>query len=472
MIYRNSYFSKELRQAYLENNVGMRRKLSFALFMGVLSFAIHFILRTLTESILSDLVPYLIQESYFSTIYLYNGISILLYAFYFMIQYDFLSFAELRKNQWYVLVKMGYKPKRMILSKLGASIYSIAAIYAIGFFAIILMTAVLKYRFVYSYLPALFLAGLIDMFLLTMAAMTISLYTKNKRTARYLIFISGIAIVVLHFLLGYHEIVSNRVLMQNLLNLFDFHTSLYLPVAGGLILLCLIVCVWKAKSVAQYYSVPDDIYRQFLSEDQKVVVMDSLAGKLRPLYEKKGSGTRAKALDAVITACLVLMICAVMVCNVFIIVLSAARPGEELTFMGYIPYVFKSSTMEPAIMENDLALFKRIDISEPVAIGDIVLFQDKSVVFVERVISKEEDRYVVDIDRYPLLAREGEMLKTIDRSAIYGIYSDSNRWLGAFILFTNTILGRIVFLVGPILLLFFYKPVKTLFLKNKKLDMV
>jgi hypothetical protein len=58
------------------------------------------------------------------------------------------------------------------------------------------------------------------------------------------------------------------------------------------------------------------------------------------------------------------------------------------------------------------------------------------------------------------------MRKTVDRSAIYGLFTHSNRWLGALILFANTIFGRLAFLFGPALLLFFYQPVKNVLSRN------
>jgi hypothetical protein len=159
----------------------------------------------------------------------------------------------------------------------------------------------------------------------------------------------------------------------------------------------------------------------------------------------------------VITAVFILFICLALLFNGFIILLSTAAPGNEVTIRGTIPYIFESDTMQPGIMYNDLAFFRRVDREYPVSLGQIVLFQQDKVVYVERIIEISRAGMKVDIDNYPPLSETGSMLKTIRRQAIYGVYDSRNRWLGALILFSNTLVGRIVFLLLPAVLLFYRK---------------
>ena len=110
MIYKNSYLKKELRQAYMENKISTNRKMASALFLGLLSFALYFVVQTLQESVLSDVVPEIMQPSFFSTVYLYIHIAVVFNVCYFIGYYDYLFFSEIRKNSWYLLIQMGYHP--------------------------------------------------------------------------------------------------------------------------------------------------------------------------------------------------------------------------------------------------------------------------------------------------------------------------------------------------------------------------
>lgn len=470
MIYRNSYFRKELRQAYIENRISIKRKVAFAFFLGLISFAVHFVLQTMLETVLSDAIPQVMQASYFSTVYTYISIAFFLNVLYFIAYYNYLSFAEIRKNRWYLLVKMGYRPFRMIFSKLIAFLFSIWTVYTIGFLFTVILTVFLKYTFVYKYLPALYLVGIINLIVIGIVFMTASLYIKNPTNARYFIFFSAIAIVVIQFISGYYSVTSDRILMQDFFVLFDFSKTMYLPITAAIVLWCIFVCILRAHSITKYYSMPYEAYGYTLPEEEHVVRLDSRTGKMKPLIDKDRAKLRSKILDIATTTFLIVFICAALAFNIFVILISTSQPGEEVTIRGVIPYIFKSDTMEPTIMENDLAYFRRVDLTEAVNVGEVVLFQEKKVVYVERIISKEDDQYEVDIDYYPPMSQVGAMKKTISRDAIYGVYTSRNRWLGALILFANTIFGRLTFLLVPAFILFFYKPIRTFIENNKTND--
>ncbi len=469
MIYIKSYFKKELQNAYIQYHMSKRNRIFFALFLGLLSFAMHFVLQTLTDSVLSDAVPEIMQTSYFSTLYTYNSITFLVYVVYFVINYSNLSFAEIKKNRWYSLIKMGYKPIPMIFSKFIALILSVFFIYSIGFVFTILLTIFLKYNFILAYLPSLYFVGLFDLVAVTILFTSASLFIKNPANVKYFIFITTVLIVVAHMLLGYNDIVANRVLMQNFSILFDFGRSLYLPALATISLAGLVIAVFKAKNASQYYTIPYyNTYDYVLPENTLIVKYNPKAQKAVPINNEKRSVLRSKIFNTTVTIFLVIFICAALAFNVFIILISTSQPGKEVTISGKIPYIFKSDTMEPTIMENDLAYFDRVGNAADIELGDVVLFLYDNTVYIERVTSIDGNSLTVDIDAYPPLSQKGVMIKTIERNTVYGIFSYRNRWLGALILFANTILGRVIFLILPALLLFFNKPMKTVFENRTK----
>ncbi len=466
MIYRNSYFKKELRQAYTENKAGTNRKVTFALFLGLISFAVYFLLQTVQESVLSDVVPEIMQPSFFSTLYIYIHMSLLLNIVYFVIYYDYLFFSEIRKNSWYLLVQMGYNPVMMIFSKLFALLYSILMIYTIGFVFMILLTFFLKYSLIFAYMPSLYFAGLTDIILLSIFTMMISLYAKNIINAHYLMFLTAMVIVALKILSGYYTVLSNRVVMQDIANLFDISRSWFLPAAAVLIAAAGLICVFRAKNVAKYYNLPGNDFTML--SDVKIVYMDTKTKQWKLGDGSDKTAKKSKLLEKAITVSLLAFICTALVFNVFIILINASTPGSEVTIRGVIPFVFKSDTMEPDIMLNDLAYFKKVDNQYEINAGQIVIFKQNNVIYVERVIEKKGGELTVDIDNYPPMSQTGAMLKSVSRETVIGVFSGRNRWLGALILFANTIFGRLLFLLVPTVLLFYYRQIIHLYQRRNK----
>ena len=464
MIYRPSYFRKELRQAYTEDGAGTKRKLAFSLFLGLMSFAVFFVLQTLKKSVLSDAVPQIMQASYFSTVLIYIHLALMLNAVYFIVYYDYLFFSEIRKNSWYLLIKTGRHPAAMISAKLLALLSSVLVMYTAGFCFVVLLTSLLEYTFVFAYLPSLYLTGLFDITLLLMLSMTLSLFVKTAANARYALLFSALLIPALKAATGFYAILSNRAAMQQLMNIFDISRSPYVPIVGLTALACCLMTVIRASRLARYY-VLADTDRLRLPPGATLRRADETSG---PGGSASWRARRNNAVfSTVITALLVLMLGTVLVFNIFIILLSTAKPGSEFTIRGTIPYIFQSDTMQPDIEYNDLAYFKRVDAQYPVSLGMIVLLEQDGAVYVERAVAISGDTLTVDIDNYPPMSDAGAMLKTVPRGSVYGVFSGRNRWLGALILFSNTIVGRILFLLIPALLLFYRKQLQQLLKRGR-----
>ncbi|NMA91678.1 MAG: S26 family signal peptidase [Firmicutes bacterium] len=459
MIYKHSYFSKELRQGYTENIVSSKQRVVFALFLGLISFAVFFAAQPLRESVLLEAIPQIMQPSYFSTLYIYIHVALVLNIFYYILNYDSLFFYEIKQNSWYLLVKMGYNPLTMIFSKLTALLLSTIFVYTIGFFFTAFMTYFLKYSLIPAYFPSLYLAGLIDLIIMIIISMTLSTFVKSITGARYFIAFSFILLIILKIKLGYYSILSNRVAMQNLYNLFDIGRSPFLPAAAAIVSVFILVCIVMARNISKYYYLPDTGYDGILTPGERVVLIDPKTGRGRALGNGKRQARRRKIFDVASVSFLILFILAALSFNLVILAINASTLGREVSFRGTIPYIFKSSTMEPEIMLNDLVYFKQIEPDDKVEVGQIILFEEHYVTYVERVIGIEKGLYRVDIDNYPPLSETGAMIKTVDREAIRGIYSGRNRWLGALILFANTIFGRLLFLLIPAILLFYHRPI-------------
>ncbi len=126
--------------------------------------------------------------------------------------------------------------------------------------------------------------------------------------------------------------------------------------------------------------------------------------------------------------------------------------------------------MEPTIKYNDIAFFEKIDGYVQVNQGDVILYKDvMGEVQVRRVneIRLDEETsqtvYELDIDNYPPDAIPDVMKTQTTKETVYGRLVGVNRNLGAVVLFANTVVGRMLFLIVPTILIFYSTQIRRFF---------
>lgn len=460
MVYKNSYFRKELRQAYTEYSISINRLFTYGVFLGLLSFSVHFLLQTVYESVLTERIPEIMLPSYFSVASAYNIISYIFFLIYFLYFYDYLTFSEIQDNSWYLLIKMKFSPVKMIFSKLSVRMISITLTYSVGFLTAMLLTTFLKYPFIPSYFLPLFLSGIFDIMIIALITMALSLYFRVFENARIVILCSALVIYLLKIATGYYAVVSNRSLMRNVGNLFDVHRSVYQIIFGFFCVVCVLVCYFRARKVARYYSV------DYVNMEE-IAFQDYRTHKIL-IPKQRRDNKLFRIFNVLVNGVIMLVIVSFILLNAAVLIVSAFSPEKETDFMGYMPYIFQSSTMEPDIQKNDLILIKKIDAQTPVQVMDIVISKVNETVYIEKIISVNDGIYTQDITNYPPTSKKDIMKMNVQREDIYGIYAARYRWLGALVLFANTIFGRLIFLIIPAILLFFYKPIVNFFVRTTK----
>lgn len=462
MIYNNNFFTKELKLGYIENDTSKKRQLGFGVFLGLCAFSFYFLLQTLEKSIVADVAPELMYTSYFSILYIYVNLAVFFYVIYLLVYYEYLTFAEIIRNRWYTLVKMGYNPISMILTKIFTRLLSITFVYTLGFAVTVILTSFLKFPFVGSYLVSLYIVGLIDMILITIVIMTISLFIKNSIMARQVSFAVAVLVFAVKSLSGYFAIISDRELMKSLWSIFDFSKSIYVVLVVIALVVCLVVSIIRAKSISKYYNFPYYKNNLKISKHIDIVICEDGKDKWKKSddYIVRKEGNKINVLTNTI---LFIVISFSILINSFILLVSLSSADREITIFGYIPYVFQSETMEPDIEFNDLAFFNEIDQNYEIDINDIVLYERENIIGVSRVQEINGDNYTVDIDNYGDKSKGGTYREIIKREDIYGMYASRSRWLGALILFANSTVGRIIFLLVPTFMIFFYKQIGSVF---------
>lgn len=461
MIYsKNNIYKKELKEIYFEKGISKRKRIEHALFVSLLSFGIHLIIVSLSRSVLSDAIPQFVTKSYFSLLAMYINIIPAFYVFYFTVNYQYLTFAEIKENKWYVLIKFGFSSLKMTLAKIITRIYSIAIVYTLGFIFVVLWGSLLKYDFILQYAVGLYILGFTDIFILTLATMTLSLYLRKNNFSSYYIILSLIILGIIKHYSGYYNVLNENVSFISTMVISTF--AYFLLIIIVIALACLAIIIIQAEIDAKYYFF--SFYRKDLdfADDIKVVVNPQ---KHRPsiINKNKFAISRPSVFSAFINLILSAFIVCSIAINVMILFLSISSPGREIAIFGQIPMVFKSETMEPTIMYNDLALFTKVNEEEKISVSDIVLFKDNNEISVSRVKSINNNILNVDIDKYPLGSNKLSLKKHINRGQIYGKYSGRSRWLGAIILFANTPSGRLILLLLPTILLFYFRPINNFF---------
>ena len=457
MIYQSNYIKKEFKDMNSESQISIKRILINGLFLGAFTFAIHYFLKTLYDSVLTEAFPQIMLPSFFSVAFLYTIISFIYFIVYFALYYDFLTFTEIGQNRWYALVKLGYKPTNMILQKILARVIYVFSIYTIGYIFALILTAFLKYPFIISYLLPLYVSGLIDLLFFVSFVLALSIFTRDKVYLR-LGMVSGLLITyILRVITGYSAVFTNRSLMQDINNVIS---SWYFYIIIFLILLLTAFCIFAGKKAASRYTPITQIETPLLVKDYKT-----------KKFVKVGKGIRynSKALTYMINSIGVLLLIFVLAINGFILFMSLSSTNSSFTVGGKIPYIFQSSTLEPEIKKNDLIVFQKVDEQYPLTNGEIVIFEINKEVFIEKIMeTKEDGTLIVDITNYLPGSEVGIMRQAVDRDQIYGIYYSYSRWLGALILFANSIIGRIIMFIIPIFILFFEKNIRKFIEKRRR----
>lgn len=480
MIYNTIFMRKELRSNYMQQKFSRQRQLSMGIFLGLLAFAVYFSLQTLKQSVLSDAAPQLMMSSYFSTLYIYLFISLIFNVVFYIVNYDYMTFIEVIRNRWYPLVQLGYSPIPLIIRKILTRIISQAAIFSIGYVATIFLSSFLKFPVVINYMVSLYIMGLIDIVLLAAVSLTVSLFLRDTLNARYVMGILAVGLLIFKAASGYYSILADRTLMNDITNMFDPSQSVFMAVSAVIISACIVICLIVGNKLARVYNPP------------LLHHLPALTGKIPGtvvLKEASASGSRKKPVveaadnlflmkkkrslpTIIVTIVMLFVIIAMLGLNVVVLALGYASPERETAINGVIPYVFQSSTMEPDIMLNDLAFFQKVDSTSRLSVGDILLFKDLSgavnvasfLGFTEDEVTGEPTKIMnTDVLNYMDERYRGMASQTVTREQVYGVHSGNNRWLGALILFANTILGRLFLLLIPTFLIFFYDPILKFF---------
>ncbi len=463
MIYRERLFKKELRRSYLNSLSGGRRQFFMCVLMTLLTFAAHMLLRLAFEIVLTEYLPALTPPGSFSVAYSCNLTAYIFYIVYLSVKPDAGVLSELRDNKWYLFSKMGYKADRIIFFKTLVSLSSAVSVYAACFVTVSAISYALKYYFFAPYFLPFLVSGVLGVLLCAELLILSSLLSGGNNKTTRLIFLSALIInEVLKFTLGYYRLIGDEALMQNTANLFLPRYSLYCVIMAILVLILPLFFNSAIRRKSGYYLLKNEIGGIVSCGEQVFIGPDELDNV------RKGSPLAIMA-----RVILAFVLFASLICNSFILTASLSSSSREFSIFGYIPYVFRSATMEPLIRKNDLALFKKIDSQYPISVGDVVLFKSSpgsTEISVMKVTEVRDGNLTVDYLKYPIVYTPGSLKESVSRGKVYGVFYASNHIWGTIILLINTLPGRVLTILLPAAFLIFPKQLLAFLRRPKKAE--
>jgi signal peptidase I len=473
VIYGMNLLKKEFSYGYYQKRDGVRQLVGLGVFFGMLAFSLYFMMQTLSQSALSDDAPYFMRPSYFSVVFLYLAVSGVGFLFYFINRFGQISFAEVYDNSWYCMAHLGYSVGAMVMTKLFAQIVSVLIVHTAGFAVTLMLTSILKFPLVAGYLISQYFVGLMNAVALLTVAMLLSMLGRDRSSAKSWLAFLALVFFLLQFPSGFFAIATDWGRMGNFLNLWT--DSWYLWMMVGVAVAATMVCVRRGAHLAGMFNPPAETGAPSLTgrlPEGTVVQVQSACDNAftrrqsRRLAAAYLPARRLNILSLLSTLLLAVVVVSMLAVNLALLAFAYASPEKETFIAGYIPYIFQSSTMQPAVQYNDIAFFEKIDGYVQVSEGDIVLFKDDAgAVQVRKILNfyadaaTGEERITADITHYGDGAQQEALKTTLRKEQIYGRLVGRNRYLGVVVLFANTMLGRLLFLLIPTVLIFFSGPI-------------
>lgn len=452
MIYNDSYFNEELRKSYIESNTSKLRLLSLCVIISLFSIIVSSFFLLMQETILGESFKHFITRNFFGLSNLYNTVVYLFFIFYLLSRYRSITFAEINKNRWYMLKKMGYSSGDIVFSKQITTIIMVAVLYLGGFLITLLLGTALQYTIKLGTLLPMIFIGFIQVSYIVSFIMMVSLYAKKPSTALWLSVAAGIMQIIVFLIAEFQDIVRDTIYVQTSRLIFASAHSIYTYYLIGCIILFVLISSFAGKSKADFYfSKAKKVDNIFIVDykTEKTVEVD---------YSKVEK--RKKRVKAVIYSLFVFIFFLGIMANAFLLFVGGNDENDEFNIQGYIPIIFTSRTMKGVIEMNDFTVFQQTYYVEEYSVGDVVLYHKNDTQYITQIIGDNGNgTFETDISYYPEGAEEDSMHHNLDASMFEARMVYKNRWLGAWFLLNNSLAGRVVILGVPILIVAFYDTV-------------
>ncbi len=453
MIYNNTYFKEQLKKTYIEGSGGKLSLWFCVIAIALITIVCHNFFYVMRETIVADVFPHLVKNSFFGLISVYNMVIIVFFVAIFIIKYKRISLSEISTNKWYLMIKTGHSPIRLVFVKIGAHVISVACIYSLSFVLLIFIGSLLNLEMQINAIFSLALLGLVQVFFVVELIMSISVFIENRGNCLLLVIVGLVLMSLLAQGTGFDYVSQSIVKMEDTSYLFTGDTCWYIYVLLIATIVLLFVGVLKGWHMAKYYQpkvqLGEDVYSiNYINDKAK--------------YIKDNSAQKFNLFRLITKVALVFVVIVSIVANIGVIMLATIN-NPNSPKGNHIMILFESHTMAGTIEANDFVWFDKFDEDGELAVGDVVLFYDNNSIVVQMVESVNSDgSYLVDYVNYPNGVKEGSYSNTVESSEISGVLAGKSGWMGAFFVWNKTIVAKLLTTVLPTIILVFYDKIEHL----------
>lgn len=453
MIYKNGYFKEELKKSYLDTKESRFKLLGICVLVSLFAIALNGFFVMMSDTVVGDSFPALCSKSFYSVVTMMNAIILVFFAFYFTKNYETATFAEINKNRWYMLIKAGYRNDYMIFVKQITTVIMVVTLYSLSFLFCFIITSLLRYGMSLSAILPSYIIGIVQLAVMTSIILNFSLFLKKNISNLTLSLVYLVFIAIVSAICGFTNTTKISSGMS-FTTLFTGTTSIYLYslLAVGIINITVSVIIAKKKS---------NYYNTIGGKVENVIVIDFKTNEAVKV-KKNGLSTFSTVAKKFVFGFLIAIMIAGVLANAALIIMGSAS-GEEFSVMGSKPYIFASQTMKGSIEFNDFVVFSPLGEGETLTQDSVVIFYDGKEYQIRKVEKVNSDNTVtVDITNYPAGAEINAYEVTLSQDEIKGVMTFKSRWIGAWLVWNNSLAGKIVTLLIPLLILAFYEKLSKL----------
>lgn len=474
MIYTNNYRDEELSKSFLSYHGKKYRFLVFSILAVLISFVLTLLFFSFDGTIVNEVFPTITganSKSLFAVLFMLLPIVFIMIISILFTNYRTMTFAEITTNRMYMLIKMGEDINKVVLLRLLTALLLPIVLYSTSFVLALFVSIIFSYTINVLVMPGLYLSGLIILELATSVLLLLSLFIKK---VKYAVFIyCGLFVL---FALGVYfsnfgNVIQLSINVSSIGVIFGKATNYFLFICLGLTLVILLIILLRSLNLVKFYSTKK-------IDLKGIVVLDY--NKNIPIKVKADNSKRKeKAFNGVIYSLFGLLVGISFFTNMFLIYMSTNNLKTQTIYNNIIPVVVGSATLKQGeleinpgvdrpqfIEENDLAFFESTaDQNKVIEVGNIIYYIDSNTgeAVIEKVKFIDGNNYSIDVTYYPNEDDQGTLATTITRTQIKGVLVYVNRPLGSWIAINSSAIGKVVFLVVPLIAIVFYDRFRKLF---------